>query len=162
MYYIIIAAAVILDQLVKFLVRTNMDVHQSIPVIENVFHLTYVQNTGAAFSIFSGHTGVLALFTLVITAGLMIYLHSIRKTGHWMLKLSISFITAGGIGNIIDRTVLNYVVDFFDFRIWPVFNIADIFVCTGCALLLIYVFLEEPGLAAGKNGSRGKNTEENN
>lgn len=143
MYYIIIIGAVVLDQIIKFAVRTNMDLHRSIPVIEGIFHITYIQNTGAAFSMFSGYTGVLALVTGIITVGILVYMFKFRKTAHWSLMLSLALIVAGGLGNIIDRVFLKYVVDFLDFRVWPIFNVADIYVCCGCGLLIIYVFFIE-------------------
>lgn len=145
-YFVIIIAAVILDQGVKFAVRTNMDLHSSIAVIDGIFHITYIQNTGAAFSILSGHTYGLISITFLITIGILVYLYTLRKNGHWLLNTSLSLIVAGGIGNIIDRLMLGYVVDFFDLIVWPIFNVADIYVCTGCTLLIIYVFFIEPKL----------------
>ena len=146
MYYFLIGVAVALDQLVKIIVRTNMEVHQTIPILQDVFHITYVQNTGAAFSMFSGHVEVLAVVTVVATVAMLAYIYKIRKTAHMSLLISLSLIVAGGIGNIIDRVSLKYVMDFLDFRIWPVFNIADICVCVGCGLLLMYAFVIEPKL----------------
>lgn len=150
-YYIIIIIAVILDQAIKFVVRTNMDLHSSIAVIDGIFHITYIQNTGAAFSILRGHTYGLILITVAITIGILIYLYKLRKTAYWSLMLSLSLIVAGGVGNIIDRLSLGYVVDFLDLRVWPIFNLADIYVCTGCALLVIYVFFIEPKLNVKKD-----------
>lgn len=151
MYYIIIIAAVLLDQIIKFAVRTNMDLYQTIPIIDGIFHITYIQNTGAAFSLFSGNTGMLALITVIITVGILAYLFKLKNNGHWALMLSLALIVAGGVGNIIDRISLQYVVDFLDLRIWPIFNLADIYVCVGCILLVIYVFLIEPKLNAQKD-----------
>lgn len=151
MYYIIIIVAVLLDQIVKYMIRTNMDLYESIPVIDGVFHITYIQNTGAAFSMFSGHTGLLALITVIITIGILVYLFKLRKDGHWGLMLSLCLIVAGGLGNIVDRVSLKYVVDFLDLRIWPIFNLADVYVCCGCGLLVIYVFFIEPKLNAQKD-----------
>lgn len=151
MYYIIIIAAVLLDQIVKFAVRTNMELHQSIAVADGIFHITYIQNTGAAFSMFQGHTQVLAFITLIITIGILIFLTKIRKTANRWLLVSLTLIISGGLGNIIDRIALEYVVDFIDFRIWPVFNIADIYVCCGCVLLIAYMFFIEPKLNTKKD-----------
>lgn len=151
MYYIIIIVAVLLDQIVKYMIRTNMDLYESIPIIGGVFHITYIQNTGAAFSMFSGHTGILALVTVIITIGILVYLFKLRKDGHWALMLSLSLIVAGGLGNIVDRVSLKYVVDFLDLRVWPIFNLADVYVCCGCGLLVAYVFFVEPRLNAQKD-----------
>ncbi|QHI73211.1 signal peptidase II [Aminipila terrae] len=151
MYYIVIIAAVMLDQLVKYIIRVNMDLYETIPIINGVFHITYIQNTGAAFSMFSGHTGILALITVIITIGILVYLFKLRRGGHRMLMLSLSLIAAGGLGNIVDRVMLKYVVDFFDLRIWPIFNLADVYVCCGCGLLVIYIFFIEPKLNAQRD-----------
>lgn len=157
MYYFLILAAVGLDQLIKFFIRTNMEVHQTIPVIEDVFHITYVQNTGAAFSMFSGHTSVLAVITIIATLAILFYMHKVRSSAHSSLLWSLALIIAGGIGNIIDRISLKYVVDFLDFRIWPVFNIADICVCVGCGLLIFYAFVIEPKLQKETDISKNEN-----
>jgi len=127
-----------------------MDLYQSIPIIGGIFHITYIQNTGAAFSMFSGHTGILALITVIITIGILVYLFRLRKDGHWALMLSLSLIVAGGLGNIVDRLSLKYVVDFLDLRVWPIFNLADVYVCCGCGLLVVYVFFIESKLNAQK------------
>ncbi len=146
MYYFLIIAAVLLDQVVKFIVRSCMELQESIPIIEGVFHITYIQNTGAAFSMFSGYTGLLAITTAIITLGILFYMYKIRRSAHKTLMLALSLIIAGGVGNIIDRVFLKYVVDFLDLRVWPIFNLADIYVCCGCGLLIIYVFFIEPKL----------------
>lgn len=151
MYYIIIIVAVMLDQVVKYIIRSNMDLYQSIPIIDGIFHITYIQNTGAAFSMFSGHTGILALVTVIITIGILVYLFKLRKDGHWALMLSLALIVSGGLGNIVDRLSLKYVVDFLDLRVWPIFNLADVYVCCGCGLLVVYVFFIEPRLNAQKD-----------
>ncbi len=127
-----------------------MDLYQSIPIIDGIFHITYIQNTGAAFSMFSGHAGILALVTVIITIGILFYLFKLRKDGHWALMLSLSLIVAGGLGNIVDRLSLKYVVDFLDLRVWPIFNLADVYVCCGCGLLVVYVFFIEPRLNSQK------------
>ena len=121
-----IAGIILLDQIVKFAVRELMYVGESIPVIENVFHLTYVQNRGAAFSLFSG-SGFMLIVLPVIALAVAVWYMETHKDVHWTLPLSLSLIIAGGLGNLIDRLFLGYVTDMIDFKIWsPVFNIADI------------------------------------
>lgn len=144
MYFIIIAIVVALDQFTKYLVQANMDMGQSIPVIAGLFHMTYIKNYGAAFSILQNHRSLLIAFPLIVTVIVLTVLIKIRKSSHRILLLSISLIAGGGIGNLIDRIAYGYVVDFFDFRIWPIFNVADIAVCFGCVLLVIYVLFIEP------------------
>lgn len=144
MYFIIIAVVVALDQLTKYLIRSNMALDHSMPLIDGVFHITYIHNAGAAFSIFQNKTGFLIAMQLIVIAFVLIYLIRKQKVEHWCLMLSLSLIAAGGLGNLIDRAVNGYVVDFLDFRIWPIFNVADISVCVGCGLLLLYMFFIDP------------------
>lgn len=144
MYFIIIALIVFLDQLIKYLIQVNIDLNHSIPLIDGFFHFTYIQNRGAAFSILQNQTMLLIILPLIVTVIVLIYITKKRKTEHWSILLSMSLISAGGIGNLIDRIAYGYVVDYFDFRVFPIFNIADISVCAGCGLLVIYMFFIEP------------------
>lgn len=116
---------------------------ESIPVVEDIFHFTYVQNEGAAFSMWQGEWLVLIAFPVVVTGIGLVLMFLKRKTWNRLLLLSIAFICAGGIGNLIDRISIGYVVDIFDFRVFPVFNVADIFICVGCGLMLLEVILFE-------------------
>lgn len=149
MYFIIIAVVVVLDQLTKYLIRTNIDLNVSVPLIDGVFHITYIHNSGAAFSIFQNKTGFLIAMQLIVITAVLIYLFVKQKKDHWCLLVSLSLIAAGGVGNLIDRARNGYVVDFLDIRIWPIFNVADISVCVGCGLLILYMFFIEP--KAGRN-----------
>ncbi|MEG0391762.1 MAG: signal peptidase II [Anaerovoracaceae bacterium] len=138
-YYLIILAAIVLDQLVKHFVVTNMNLNESIAIIDGFFNLTYIRNTGAAFSIFEGQQLLLiAVPGIVMLAGL-IYLGRHGKNRPKLLLFSIALIIGGGIGNLYDRIAAGYVVDFLDFGRFPIFNLADIFVCVGCALLCFFV-----------------------
>ena len=142
-YYLIIAVILVIDRITKSLVSTNMAVGDTIPLIENIFHLTYVQNRGAAFSMWEQQWLILVLLPAVVMAAGMAVLYIKRKTWNKAYLLSIAFICGGGLDNLIDRVVQGYVVDFFDFRVFPVFNIADIFICAGCGLLLLYILVFE-------------------
>ena len=144
MYFIIIALVVALDQLTKYLIHSNMDLNSTIPLIDGIFHITYIHNYGAAFSLFQNKTEFLIIMQLIIIAVVLVYLFKKQKKEHWALLLSLSLIAAGGIGNLIDRAVNGYVVDFLDLRVWPIFNAADISVCVGCGLLVLYMFILEP------------------
>ena len=139
MYYILIIAVVIIDQASKYIVKTYMALHESISVIENIFHITYIHNYGAAFSILEGQRWLLLVVTGIALLIFLVYMIVKKDSLHNVLKISMALIIAGGVGNLIDRAFYGYVVDFFDFRIWPIFNIADIAVCIGCALLIVYV-----------------------
>ena len=157
MYYIIIAAIVLLDQIVKAATDRMMVPGESIPVIENIFHLTYVRNTGAAFSILQSHRGLLVLLSAALVVLLLIFFVRKGKEQPTLLNAAITAIISGGIGNMIDRVLRGYVVDTFDFRVWPVFNVADISVCAGCALLLIYVIFfdrKNPESGEKKDGAK--------
>lgn len=148
-YFIIIAAVILLDRVVKWAVSTNMEVGDTIPLIENVFHITYVQNQGAAFSLMEGKTVILLVLpAVVMTAGIILLVIK-RRTWHPMLCTGIAFVCAGGVGNFVDRALRGYVVDMFDFRVFPVFNVADIFVCAGCGGILFYVMVMD-----GRKGKR--------
>ncbi len=138
------------DQLSKYFISMWMSLNESIPLIEGVFHITYVKNFGAAFSILQGKQFFLITVTLIALILINIYLVVKLKENHRILSLALSFIIGGGYGNLIDRIRLGYVVDFFDFRVFPVFNIADICVCTGCGLLILYIFYFEKMIAGGK------------
>jgi signal peptidase II len=116
--------------------------HQSIPVIKNVFHITYVQNTGAAFSILKGKT---FLFTVVSSIVIVIITLVLIKlpAKHKAFGIVMALILGGAMGNFIDRLRFGYVVDFLDFRVWPVFNIADCAIVIG-VLILAYLITFHP------------------
>lgn len=138
--YLIIAAVFVLDHVVKWAVRATMFCGETIPVINNVLSLTYVQNRGAAFSLFTGRGLLLTIVPLLALCVALIYME-IHKDRHWTLLLALELIIAGGAGNLIDRIALGYVTDMFDLHFWPVFNVADIAICVGCGFLILYIFL---------------------
>ena len=124
LYAILAAVLVALDQLVKYLVVQNIPLGEHVPFLPCILDLTYVQNTGAAFSLFSDHTWILALISLVALALLL----------------------AGAVGNLIDRALQGYVVDMFHvlFMEFAVFNVADICVVVGgFAAVIYYLFFYE-------------------
>lgn len=140
MYYLIVVFLVVIDQLVKWWVRASIPLGQSIPFIPYLMDLAYVQNTGAAFSVFSQHTWLLTLISLAGSALLAFLLWKNYFPG-WMGKLSLSLVLAGAVGNLIDRAFLGYVTDMFQttFIHFAVFNVADICVVVGGFLLVFYV-----------------------
>ena len=143
MFYAILAVAlVILDQIVKFLVRTNIPLGTSIPFIPCIMDLTYVQNTGAAFSILNRHTWLLTLASAVVVlviARLVVKGRLRGRLGLW----SAALILAGGVGNLIDRAAFGFVTDMFQttFMNFAVFNVADCCITIGVPLLFLYVVL---------------------
>jgi len=138
--YLIIAVIIFLDQVVKFAVRELMYIGESIPVLEDIFHLTYVQNRGAAFSLFSD-SGFMLIIIPLIALSLAAWYMEKHKNEHWTLNLSLCLIISGGLGNLIDRVVFGFVTDIFDFRVFPVFNVADIGVCVGAGFLILYTLV---------------------
>ena len=152
LYYILSIVLVVIDQIVKIWVRSAIPLGQSIPFIPYLMDLTYVQNTGAAFSVFSQHTWLLTLISLAGSALLAFLLWKNYFPG-WMGKLSLSLVLAGAVGNLIDRALAGYVTDMFQttFINFAVFNVADICVCCGGALLVVYVlFFWDKDKEAGK------------
>ena len=136
--YIIAGFMLGLDQIIKLLVRQSMNLGETIPVIKNIFHITYIENEGVAFGMFSGHTGIFIVLSIIILAVLLIFMWK-EKSQSGCLRYGVALIVSGAIGNIIDRGVKASVTDMFDFRIWPVFNVADVSVCIGFLLLVIYL-----------------------
>jgi signal peptidase II len=139
MNYFIIFLIVLTDQITKHVVQLQLKAYESIPLIKGIFHLTYVQNKGAAFGILQQQKILFIVITVAVVVGIFWFVH-IQKSMHHMVRYSLSMIVGGAIGNLIDRIRLGYVIDFFDFRIWPIFNIADISIVVG-ALLLFYYFI---------------------
>jgi signal peptidase II len=128
----------ILDQWTKFYIKATMLPGMSIPVFDNIFHITYVLNPGAAFGILEHQTAffiIVAICMLIAT----VYFYRYLAVKHQMLKIGIALMAGGAVGNVIDRVKTGYVVDFFDFRIWPVFNIADIAIVTGVSFIIFYL-----------------------
>lgn len=142
-YFLIVIGVILLDHLVKYLIASQMVPGESIPVLPEIFHITYVQNRGAAFSMMEGQWIFLIVLPCAAIVTALIILFWKRKSWSVCMNLSIAFICGGGLGNLIDRIVQGYVVDLFDFRVFPVFNIADIFICVGCGLLLLDVLRSE-------------------
>jgi len=134
---------IVLDQIVKYWASTDLQAIGTIPIWEGVFHLTYCENTGAAFSMFTGQRWMLLAVTVVLLAGLLWALYK-----NWMQnafgRMSLRLIISGAIGNMIDRILLGYVVDMFDFRLinFAIFNVADIFICVGGGLFVLYLLME--------------------
>lgn len=142
-YYLFAGLLIAADQISKLLVRSRMYVGESVSILGDFFHLTYIQNRGAAFSLFSDRRVLLILLPMIVIAAAVILLHR-RKGEHFTLYLSWSMIIAGGIGNLIDRVIFGFVTDMLDFSVFPpVFNVADIGVTVGCAVFVLYVLAGE-------------------
>ena len=139
---------VIMDQLSKFYIQTHMVIGMSIPVWQDIFHITYILNPGAAFGLFEHQT----VFFVMIAASMVIatiYFYPKIPTQYKLLRFGTGLMVGGAMGNVIDRIKTGYVVDFFDFRIWPIFNIADAgIVCgVGCIIFTILYLYKEDEIA---------------
>lgn len=136
---LLVIAIVACDQLSKYAIRSLFNVNESVSVFGDFFELRYIQNDGAAFSSFAGKQAFLIAVSIIAIIGAAFFLHKMKSEGA-MFKVALLCIIAGGIGNLIDRLLLGYVTDMLSFSIFPpVFNIADIAVCLGCGILIVYV-----------------------
>ncbi len=145
-YWIILIAALAVDQGTKWLAETRLSQLDTIPLINGVFHLTYTRNTGAAFSILKNQQMLLIVVTSIAMLGLMLWLLKlVPQSGNGGLKFALICILAGGVGNLIDRVRLNYVVDMLDFRLinFPIFNVADCLINVGAILLAWLVLFRD-------------------
>lgn len=143
--YIFALISLIIDQIVKILVSNYLILGQTIKIINNFFYLTYVQNKGAAFSILIGYRYILIIITFIF----LYYLYKCIKKQKSLNKLEIisyGLLLGGIIGNLIDRIIYGYVIDYFDFMIFnynfPIFNLADSFIVIGCIILVINTYLK--------------------
>jgi signal peptidase II len=140
----LIAVLVSFDQISKLAVLKRLHQNQSIPVVQDIFHITLVYNTGSAFGAFRDYNWILAyisVFAIIVIMFLLV--RRPRFTSAFYLKLwqsALIFILCGATGNLIDRLRLGYVVDFLDFRFWPVFNVADSLITCGVFMLLFLLF----------------------
>ena len=142
------AILVLADQVSKAIVVRTMSLYESVPVIENFFHFTYITNDGMAFGIdFPFGYFIFSLVSALLTIFLFWYLWSVRNDS-LVIRLGLAMIIAGAVGNLIDRLMLGEVIDFLDFMVgnfhWYVFNLADSYVTVGMVLILTdSIFLEK-------------------
>ena len=134
-----------IDQLTKLLVLKFIELYESIPLIENVLHITYIQNKGAAFGMLSENRWVFMVLSSVAIVGIGVYLFRFCRE-RMLLQMGLALILGGGVGNMIDRFAYGYVVDMidfcpFDFWVW-IFNVADACVCVGAGIVLLSLALD--------------------
>ena len=144
LYYSLFAGAIVaLDQFTKYLTVANIPLYANVPFIPGLLQLTYVQNTGAAFSSFEGQQWLFALIFVVFT-GLIVYEYKKNSMGFTLFeRWCIAAIYGGGLGNMIDRVRMGYVVDMIEttFMEFPVFNVADCFITCGCIAMIAHLIL---------------------
>ncbi|GAB7388059.1 signal peptidase II [Bacillaceae bacterium] len=136
-YYLIAFVVLLLDQVTKWLVVRNMEVGESIPLLEGVFHITSHRNRGAAFGILQDQRWFFIAVTIIVVVGIVVYLRKIHREKP-RLAVALSLILGGAVGNFIDRAATGEVVDFLDFTLidYPIFNVADSAIVIGVALFL--------------------------
>lgn len=144
-YFLVSLAVLLFDQWTKGIITRTFEVHQSTPVVANLFDLTYVRNSGAAFGLFASvdsSVKAIVLNSVAVLVFLVVSAYALRSS-HKSIRLQLGFalILGGAVGNLLDRVRFGYVVDFLDFSIsghhWPAFNVADSAICVGVALLFL-------------------------
>jgi len=144
---------IVLDQLTKSYFSSTLVLAQTQPIINNVFHLTLVHNTGIAFGLFRGATRIVIIGAIFVCIFLFIGLRkefgiylrfpSVTKKRQLVNKMAVGFILGGALSNMLDRLRFGYVIDFLDFRVWPVFNFADSFITIGAGILILNFFISQ-------------------
>ncbi len=136
-FFGISSLVVILDVITKYLATTSLTFGESIAVIKNFFHITLVHNYGVSFGLFND-ASLRWLWVGVGIGAIILIFYYYTRIENMMLLIAASFIVGGAIGNVADRILHGFVIDFIDFRFWPAFNIADSAITVGAALLIIY------------------------
>jgi signal peptidase II len=140
LWLFISALLIILDQITKYYINSNVDIGVMHPVINSFFYITHYENTGIAWSLLNNKTYIFVPITIILTIAVGYYL---RKTSEVFLKLCLSLVLGGAVGNLIDRIYKGSVTDFLEFHfgsyIFPIFNVADICVVIGVFLLAYYI-----------------------
>ncbi len=143
---IIIITIILVDQHTKYLANTNLAAIRTYPIIQDIFHFTYVRNYGAAFGILQNQKWFFIILTSIIMIGIVYYMIRYARHAKYrrLIMLSLAMVLGGAVGNLIDRIRFGYVVDFFDFTLinYPVFNVADIFIVAGTILLSYYLLFK--------------------
>ena len=141
--FLIAALVFAVDQSAKHFAVLYLKHGSSVPVFGKCFYLTLVENTGIAFGILQEYAPALLLVITASVLALLVYSFFRHPDGHYK-QVAYGFILGGALGNLTDRLRLGHVVDFLDFRIWPVFNFADTFITIGVGLFLLIAFKKEP------------------
>ena len=134
MFWICFVVVVLLDQASKYLIGANMQLGQSLPIVEGLVYATYVRNPGAAFSILQGQRWFFLLMTPLVLAVMLWFLRGVPKNDK-LQRIALALFCGGALGNYIDRLRFGAVTDFIDFRFFPVFNVADSCIVIGVFLL---------------------------
>jgi len=136
MFFLIIALVLLLDQGSKAAVQMWMYQGESIPIVKQVFHLTYILNPGAAFGFLAYQTNLFIIVTAGLVLGVLLFYRSLPLE-RVLVRYGLALVVGGALGNLVDRLRFGKVVDFLDFRVWPVFNLADSAIVIGACLLIL-------------------------
>ena len=156
----IIVGSVAVDQIVKAIVDSNMAVGETVPVIEDIFHFTYIQNRGAAFGMLANNRWIFMIISTVAIVAMCVYLFKFCAES-MLTKTGFALLIGGGIGNMIDRVLLGYVIDMIDCRFidFYVFNVADSCVCVGAGIVALGFILST--IKEAKAEKAGKSSDDN-
>ena len=145
--YLLAFFVVALDQASKLFVLFALPFGESVPVVRGVFYLTALYNTGGAFSLFQPWTGLLTILTAAVVVAILFMVRA-QKNMPRLFATSLALIMGGAAGNLIDRVRLGRVIDFLDFRVWPVFNVADIAITVGIIFLFYHILFYDARASA--------------
>jgi signal peptidase II len=137
--------SLVADQVTKHIVMTNLEMGRPwnpITPLKRFVSITYVTNTGAAFGLFADQSFLFVAIAIAVLAAIFVYRRYLTMR-HWLIRLSLGLQLGGALGNILDRLRYGYVVDFLDFKVWPIFNLADSSICIGVAILAYYMLREK-------------------
>ncbi|MEE4569495.1 signal peptidase II [Paenibacillus polymyxa] len=156
-YFGIALIIFLIDQGVKYLVATRMELYEQIPVIGNFFLITSHRNRGAAFGILEGQRWLFIVITIVVVIGIVWYLRKTVRAGQKLLPVALSLVLGGAVGNFLDRAISGEVVDFAQFNFgsytFPIFNVADSAIVIGVALIILDTMLESRREKGNGSGS---------
>lgn len=140
--FLVSIVVILLDQVVKRLIMSDMTLGMSIPVLPGIFHITYIQNPGAAFGILAQQRWLFIAVGFLFVGATVWFHQQLRRESCWM-QCGTALLLGGAVGNLIDRIRWGEVVDFLDFRVWPVFNIADISIVVGVGCMMYALLRQE-------------------
>ena len=152
---------ILFDQISKLFIQYKMKIGESIPVIKGIFHITYIENSRTSFGLFEYNTSFFVMAALIsVILVILIYKKIIFKKDPFMY-IPLTLVLGGAVGNLIDRVRINgRVIDFIDFRIWPIFNFADSAIVCAMLILLIHFLFPAPGKEEEEEGEGEKWEEE--
>ena len=159
-FIVFVIFIILFDQASKFYIQHSMYIGESIAVIEGIFHITYIENPRTSFGLFEYNSSFFVIAVLIsVILAILIYKKIIFKKDPFMY-IPLTLLLGGAVGNLIDRVRIDgMVIDFIDFRIWPVFNFADSAIVCGMLILLIHVLFRAPEKEDEGEGEEWKNEE---